>query len=138
MTSQAPGKDYEKAIATGLANYRARRVQRYAAVNVILLNWAEDDIGPHLAKEAADLSQMFRDVFNYVVWPYKIPSVDSERSLNLAMAQFIKSFGHEDNLLIVYYSGHGGPRVEEKGPCTWAAYVLQPPCHPHPPRPVVL
>lgn len=126
MTSQASEKGHQKAIAARLADYQARRTQRYAAVNVILLTWVETDIGPYLMEEVTELSKMFRDVFNYAVWPYKIPSLDAERSLNLAIAQFIKSFGHEDNLLIVYYSGHGGPRVETKGPCTWAAYVPSP------------
>lgn len=73
---------------------------------------------------------MLRDdtIFGYQVWPYRIPSQDPEKALNLQVATFIDNFGHEDNLIVVYYGGHGGggpkPKTKTKGPCTWAASVL--------------
>ncbi|KAK0659743.1 hypothetical protein QBC41DRAFT_331334 [Cercophora samala] len=108
-------------IAKGLEQYRPRRTQRYAAINVLLLSWKDDDIG--CADEIAELEHMFRDSFNYAVWPYRIPSQDPETNLNLTVAQFVSSFGREDGLIIVYYGGHGGPKVDTKSPCTWAAQI---------------
>ena len=114
----------EETIATCLVQYRPRWTQRYVAVNVLLLSWEDDDIG--CAAEIAELSRMFQESFNYAVWPYKIPSQDPESSLNSTVFQFVASFGGEDSLIIVYYGGHGGPKITTKSPCTWAAYVISP------------
>lgn len=108
-------------ISNKLAHYRPRRLHRYASVNVLLLSWEEDDIG--CETEIKDLARIFRECLNYAVWPYKIPSDDSEISLSLIIAQFVKSFGQEENLIIVYYGGHGGPKQDLKSPCTWSALV---------------
>lgn len=119
MASPVETADYDSAISSRLARYQALRTQRYASVNVLLLSWRDDDIG--CANEVAQMARMFKDDFNYDVWPYKIPSQDPECSLSLTVAQFIKSFGGEENLIIVYYGGHGGPQAATKSPCTWAA-----------------
>ncbi len=121
MALDATMDHHKETLATGLADYRPRRTHRYEAVNVLLLLWADDDIG--CANEIAELARMYREDFNYGVWPYRIPSQDSDRSLNFCVAQFVKLFGGSDNLIIVHYSGHGGPKVTTKNPCTWAAYV---------------
>ncbi|CAM1506163.1 Fc.00g058040.m01.CDS01 [Cosmosporella sp. VM-42] len=66
---------------------------------------------------------MFNDVFQYTVLPFRIPTQDPERSLNAFIAHVVQLYGDENNLIIVYYSGHGGPRSATKSPCTWAAQV---------------
>ncbi|KAH8746731.1 hypothetical protein F5882DRAFT_471336 [Hyaloscypha sp. PMI_1271] len=73
--------------------------------------------------EIEELRRLFNGVFGYAAWPYKIPSLDSQRALGVCVAKFIESFGGEDNLIIVYYGGHGGLNVTSKSPCTWAALI---------------
>jgi len=114
-----PPVSHESLLAKELSDYRPRRARRYAAINVLLLSWEDDDIG--VADEISALGDMFRHDFNYAVWPYKIPSQDAETSLNFTIARFVSSFGREDSLIVVYYGGHGGPKVATKSPCTWAA-----------------
>ncbi|KAH6869320.1 hypothetical protein B0T10DRAFT_594752 [Thelonectria olida] len=108
-------------VAKKLSDYQTRRTQRYTAVNVLLLAWEDDDIGAHLDAELNELDHTFRVEFNYSVQRYRIPSRNSELSLNACIAQFILVCGGEENLIIVYYSGHGGPKTSTKSPCTWAA-----------------
>lgn len=121
MSTQTELPGHEHAIAQGLAHYQPRRLRRYTAVHALLLYWEDDDIG--VAKEIKELTDMFRDVskFGYQVWPYRIPSRDPARSLSYTVAQFLHNFDREDNLIIVYYGGHGGPKIKSKSPCTWAA-----------------
>ncbi|KAI0411724.1 hypothetical protein F5X98DRAFT_42481 [Xylaria grammica] len=97
--------DYQNQVATELGLYKPRRLQRYANVNVLLLTWADADL--HFATEANQLAKMFRESFGYRTLPYQIPSEDPQRQLNLHVAQFIASYGRDDNLIIVYYGGHG-------------------------------
>ncbi|KAK0701332.1 hypothetical protein B0H67DRAFT_650552 [Lasiosphaeris hirsuta] len=122
MASSTPAAGHEAMLARELEDYRPRRTQRYVAVNVLLLYWEDDDIG--CAGEITVMGDMFRQSFNYAIWPYKIPSQDPEMSLNLKVVEFVSSFGQEDSLIIVYYGGHGGPRVATKSPCTWAAKIV--------------
>jgi hypothetical protein len=117
--SLVPEDEHQRKISTELARYRPRRTQRYLAVNVLLLSWRDDDIG--CAKEVDNLARMFEEHFNYFVWPYKIPSEESQRLLAVHVSQFLSQFGGPDNLILVYYGGHGGPPVSEKSPCTWSA-----------------
>ena len=111
-------KKLQDDISSDLARYRPRRTKRYVFVNVLLLSWKDDDIG--CGKEVEDLGRMFLDHFNYSIWPYKIPSKDAQTSLTLCVAQFIKNFGGPENLILVYYGGHGG-LASTRSPCTWAA-----------------
>ncbi|KAF5012413.1 hypothetical protein FDECE_1542 [Fusarium decemcellulare] len=116
---------HQQAIANRLLEYRPLRAQRYATVNVLLITWSDHDLGLGFDQEVAELREMFCQTFNYNVWPYMIPSKDAERSLNAVVAQFTKNFGGEDGLLIIFYSGHGGPGTDTKtrSPCTWAAKI---------------
>ncbi len=58
------------------------------------------DIG--LGPEMAELSQMFRECFNYEVLEYPIPSNDPKSSLNLEVARFFHLFGQRDDSLIYH------------------------------------
>lgn len=113
--------DYERTISSKLSNYQPRRIQRYASVNVLLLTWKDDDIG--VEGEVKQLGEIFKTTFNYSIWPFKIPSESPGTELGAFIIKAVRSFGGEDGLLIVYYGGHGGPAVQTKSPCTWAAYV---------------
>ncbi|KAF4943878.1 hypothetical protein FGADI_13094 [Fusarium gaditjirri] len=112
--------NYEQTIVRKLAQYRPLRTQRYASVNVLVVTWRDHDLGHDLDQEVEELKNMFRHTFNYTIWPFRIPSTDAERSLNLFVAQFVMNFGGEDDLAIIFYSGHGGGEGERQA-CTWAA-----------------
>jgi hypothetical protein len=109
----------QRAISAALTKYQPRRSQRYEAVNVLLIVWGDDDMGCNV--EIEELGRLLNGVFGYAVWPYRIPSLDSQRALGVCVAGFVESFGGDDNLIIVYYGGHGGLNVTSKSPCTWAA-----------------
>lgn len=106
-------------ISEGLAKYKHLRTKHYETVSVLLLYWKDDDLG--CAAEVDDLGRVFRNDFNYSVGSYRIPSRDPQSSLNLKMAQFISECGGDNNLIIVYYGGHGGLENPEETSCTWAA-----------------
>ncbi|KAK7433388.1 hypothetical protein QQZ08_000328 [Neonectria magnoliae] len=124
MSSDCVHEYHTQAIAQKLTDYQVRRTQRYTHINVLLLAWEEDDIGSHLDAELNDLDRMFRVEFKYSVQRYRIPSKESELSLNACITQFMLANGGEENLIIVYYSGHGGQTVASRSPCTWAAKNL--------------
>ncbi|KAI1174286.1 hypothetical protein F4777DRAFT_390127 [Nemania sp. FL0916] len=123
MSNEQKPVAHVQAISDELTLYRPRRLQRYTATHALLLSWEDDDIG--VAGEIEQLSEMLCDSnrFGCQVWSYQIPSQNPARALNFRLAQFLDEFGNEDNLIIVYYGGHGGPRVSTKGPCTWAAQI---------------
>lgn len=120
MASKQPADSFGKRIRTKLVDYSRIRHQRYEAVNVLLISWKDDDTDS--ATEIEQLQTLFQETFNYTARPYQIPSTNSQASLNLQIASFLHSFTGSDNLLVIYYGGHGGPRVgQHKSPCTWAA-----------------
>ena len=120
MASEKSHDDHHKRILTELVTYHHFRHQRYAAVNVLLISWEDDDTGS--ATEIKQLQTLFQDSFNYAVDSYVIPSTKSQQLLNLKISSFSYRFGSPDNLLVIYYGGHGGPRTgRSKSPCTWAA-----------------
>lgn len=106
-------------IANELSKYRLRRRQGYASVYVLILSWEANDVT--FGEDARGIARVFRDSFNYVVLPFKIPSVDSQQRLNLHVAQFVSQYGSEDNLIVVYYGGHGAPSYNHQSECIWAA-----------------
>jgi hypothetical protein len=114
-----PEDEQQSEISIKLAEYRPRRTQRYLAVNVLLLSWKDSDLD--CAEEVNELGRMFEERFNYSVWPYLVPSEESQSKLTVLIAQFLSQFGGPDKLILVYYGGHGGPPVSTKSPCTWSA-----------------
>jgi hypothetical protein len=112
---------HETIISNELSRYHPRRSQRYSAVNVLLVTWKDDDIG--VASEVDELAHLFRDEFSFFVWPYQIPSNNSQVQLQLHVAQFIERCGSsDDNLIILYYSGHGGRTADRmSSECEWSA-----------------
>ena len=120
MPSEQSEGNHGKSILAKLADYCHIRHQQYAAVNVLLISWKDDDTIS--ATEIKQLQTLFQESFNYTVCLYQIPSTDSQASLNFQIASFLHAFGGPDNLLVIYYGGHGGPRTgQSKSPCTWAA-----------------
>ena len=117
MPSEQSKGNYGKRTVTKLADYCHIRHQGYAAVNILLISWKDDDTNS--ATEIKQLQTLFQESFNYTVCLYQFPSIDSQASLNFQIASFLLASGGPNNLLIIYYGGHGGPRTgQSKSPCT--------------------
>lgn len=97
--------------------------KRYDNVHVLLLRWAEDDLGT--AGEIKDLEKVFRETYHYTTECETIPSDDSYNTLEYIITHFRKIHDSSDspdgpnNLLILYYGGHGVRESDNKS--IWAA-----------------
>ena len=69
------------------------------------MRWEEDDLG--FITEVNDLDQVFRDLYNYQTERYLIPSRSPTNNLEGALVDFKRTHDNNDNLLILYYGGHG-------------------------------
>ncbi|KAN0095444.1 hypothetical protein V8E51_016155 [Hyaloscypha variabilis] len=78
---------------------------RYENVHVLLLRWEEDSMG--VQYELDDLAKSFGTTYGYATETWLIPSVKSHFALMEKALQVVRDFGKADNLLIVYYAGHG-------------------------------
>ncbi|KAI1087994.1 hypothetical protein F5B19DRAFT_473283 [Rostrohypoxylon terebratum] len=119
--SHTPLSDAEDIISRRLAEYQHHRMKGYSDITVLLLIWEEDDIG--VIGEVNELANLFIGKFGYNVHVYRIPSEKSLHSLSRFIMDSVERCG-EDQLLIVYYGGHGerndpDPRI--KGPFNLAA-----------------
>jgi len=77
---------------------------RYSKVEVLLLRWAEDDLG--VIRELRDLERVFTDLYFYNVHKYDIPSEKPDKALTRRVLDFLDQDGDE-TLFILYYAGHG-------------------------------
>jgi hypothetical protein len=123
QTGTSGDQSNKNLISEELWRYRPCRRQRYTAVNVLLVTWKEDDMPPGVADEVDELERVFRYEFTFLTWPYKIPSENSQAQLQLHVAKFIQHCASEEgNLVILYYSGHGGRTVDRmSSECIWSA-----------------
>jgi hypothetical protein len=77
----------------------------YKDVRVLLIRWEFDAL--KVQPELRELQSIFRDCYNFNTEVYHIPSHRSHFKLNQKILQFVDGFEDEENLLIVYYGGHG-------------------------------
>ena len=92
---------------------RPRR--KYARVEVLLLSWADDNLG--VREELDKLEKLLSSEFNFTTDSWRIPSDDAEDALTQKILSFRKG-KYSDDLLILYYGGHAGGDSQE---CIWAA-----------------
>lgn len=89
---------------------------------MLLLRWAEDDL--NVQTELTSLKHIFEDQYRFATEQWDIPGQDSTqatRALQKKLYDFQDSHQCEDELLIVYYGGHGEP--DRRGRSIWAAYM---------------
>lgn len=91
--------------------------RRYDSVHVLLLRWADDDLGTE--REIKDLDSVFSDTYHYTTERGIIPSKISHAKLEHMITCFRDSRDSPDNLLILYYGGHGVRDFDNKS--IWAA-----------------
>ena len=93
---------------------------RYSRVSVLLIRWAQDDLGT--LSELEKLERVFHDGYGYDTYCYDIPEVDSQAKLTSTIFDFIKN-AHRDHLLIIYYGGHSDDSHLEHS--VWRRCVLR-------------
>ena len=89
---------------------------RYKAVHVLLLSWVDDNLG--VLEEISELDGAFTSVYGYATEQWKIPSTRSHNSLAKQLTGFLERYESEENLLIVYYGGHG--YMNDNRQCVWS------------------
>ena len=99
-----------------LAAFPNRGRTRYAAVHVLLLSWENDDLG--VLTELSELQSVLQTYYSFNTQEWEIPSTRSHNSLGLQIMQFLEQFESEDNLLVIYYGGHGYMNDDRK--CVWS------------------
>ncbi|KAF2238761.1 hypothetical protein EV356DRAFT_516661 [Viridothelium virens] len=84
----------------------------YRKVAVLLVKWAEDLDQLNCSDEVRSLDELFRKSFRYHT---KIVQLHNEYNVNLqlhsAFVEFLKEHDGPNNLIIVYYTGHGSQNV---------------------------
>ncbi|KAG4431285.1 hypothetical protein IFR05_013229 [Cadophora sp. M221] len=79
---------------------------RYKDIQVLLLRWEEDTMG--VQYELDDLATCFAEDYGFKTETWLIPNAQPHLALMGKAFKMVQEFGMKDNLLIVYYAGHGG------------------------------
>ncbi|KAL8958678.1 MAG: hypothetical protein Q9193_004313 [Seirophora villosa] len=108
-------EDLQKAISSSFP----RKATPYTSVHVLLLRWAEDDL--NVLDELTTLKRVFENQFRFATEQWDIPSQNSTRALQTKLYNFQDAHQNENELLIVYYGGHGDAD-RRRGRSIWAAY----------------
>ncbi|KAI1135032.1 hypothetical protein F5Y05DRAFT_190187 [Hypoxylon sp. FL0543] len=90
----------------------------YSEVHVLMITWQENN-NASMHKEISRLRNIFEDGFAYTIHDLEIPLSKSDLTMRSKIDHFILNYGHEDNLLIVYYAGHARPGVYSGEPPIW-------------------
>jgi hypothetical protein len=79
----------------------------YKSVHVLLLSWEGGDVT--IYEQLKELQGVFQNDYKFQVEAWEIPSHNDNfyLDLNLKLAHFIREHDGPNNLMIVYYGGHG-------------------------------
>ncbi|KAK4184109.1 hypothetical protein QBC35DRAFT_517793 [Podospora australis] len=95
----------------------------YDEVHVMLLAWADHDLGTALQTELQGLRALFENDYKYssvIFFPIPVDG-PQRRRLNREISSFVEDQSqHRNSLIIIYYGGHCGPN--EQGQAEWAAF----------------
>lgn len=105
--------------------YPVHRRPRNPRVGVLLLSFAEDDLG--VASEIGPLQDVFKNNYRYETEVWEIPSKSPLSALSQKLHEFREEYcddNHEANdqlpLLIVYYGGHAAEPPRGQNICLWS------------------
>ncbi|MCJ1315907.1 hypothetical protein MMC15_001227 [Xylographa vitiligo] len=89
-----------------IAGHYRNGPSEYTRVGVLLITWEDDDM--NLKKSEVDrLQAIFKNQFNFETQYFQIPPNKSDTALLAAVTNFANEYNSPDNLMIVYYGGHG-------------------------------
>ncbi|KAL8647832.1 MAG: hypothetical protein Q9226_006266 [Calogaya cf. arnoldii] len=108
---------FSQDLQQAIANSFPRPKTLYTSVHVLLLRWAEDDL--NVQHELTTLMNVFNNQYSFATEQWDIPSQSPTRALQTKLYDFQNSHQNEDELLIVYYGGHGD--ADRRGRSIWAA-----------------
>jgi len=118
--------DFVKTVAEGVLRVTFLRLeQRYSSVHVLMISWADDDLGT--GKEIRELQTIFEDGHRFSTTEVRIPSNDApEFDLEDVLTSTKSQHGRsEDGLLIIYYGGHS--EIDKRTQHSiWKAWRFQP------------
>ncbi|KAG4442441.1 hypothetical protein IFR05_002043 [Cadophora sp. M221] len=77
---------------------------RYGTVNVCLIRWEDDELG--IQQELSTLDIVLQD-YGFQTNVFLIPALNSHWDLMRKTLDFIQVYDNDQNLFVLYYSGHG-------------------------------
>ncbi|KAK0736471.1 hypothetical protein B0T21DRAFT_367008 [Apiosordaria backusii] len=101
----------------------ARFSTGYRTVKVLLISWEQDDLG--VDAEIRPLASVFSTLYHYDTEVWKIPTARAAMELSKKVTNVLDAYGHEGNLLIIYYGGHARLGEQPGGSPIWAASRYQ-------------
>jgi hypothetical protein len=69
--------------------------------------------------ELDDLAEIFKISYGFNIETWLIPTTQPHLALMGKAFKMVQDFGKKDNLLIVYYAGHGGMNSSRQPLWTW-------------------
>ncbi|MCJ1382775.1 hypothetical protein MMC17_005888 [Xylographa soralifera] len=115
--------DFVEDLTHSLKRVFPTQPKNYDGVYVLLLRWADDDLKTYT--EIAALDKVLSRSYHYTTQSELIPSKDPKKFLQEKVMDFRREHDkeNENNLLIVYYGGHGvkPSDLKPKNQSVWAA-----------------
>jgi len=98
--------------------------KRYRDTTVLLLSWVGSDLDvdpevcfpentqsgdalTRIVEQIRNLEDVFHREYNFQTQKLQISDKRPQSQLNMELANFVHNHGHDGNLLIIYYAGHG-------------------------------
>ncbi|ORX96605.1 hypothetical protein BCR34DRAFT_578572 [Clohesyomyces aquaticus] len=79
----------------------------YHNVHILTIQWKNEIDQLHVKEEVDELTTVFKDIFNYDVTRVELGAEKSEQQLDKEISDWIYKYDNSNNLLILYYAGHG-------------------------------
>ena len=107
---------FKEDLTKACTNLFPRPIPEHARMHVLLLNWLEDNL--NTITELKKLDTFFKEWFDCSTEVWRIPSSkQAEWELGHKLSTVTGEYQNDDDLLIVYYGGHGD--ADRNYHCIW-------------------